>query len=219
LQFTSAAQSVQAIMRPQDVTRAWLKAVLEKTGLDPTGLAAKAGLHPSTLTRFVNNENVTHDLSRRTVSGIEKATGIAYGQDKVRQRTLGLAEPEGSAYVVEAGDGDSRIDEAVRYLVQAQNGLDPWRLKSRALELAGYLPGDVLIVDLNAEPEDGDAVVAQNYDGGAETIFRIYQKPYLVAAATDRVPRRPLLVDDDTVMIRGVVVAMFRPRKGHLAAA
>lgn len=217
--FTSQAQSVQRIMRPQDITRAWLKAVLEKTGLDPTGLAHKAGVHPSTLTRFVNNENVTHDLSRRTISGIEKVTGIAYGEHRVRPRVLQVSEPEAQAYVIDSPDNDRRIDEAVRYLLQAQNGLDPWRLKSRALELAGYLPGDVLIVDLNAEPEDGDAVVAQNYEGGTETIFRLYQKPYLVAAAVDRVPRRPLLVDDDSVMIRGVVIAMFRPRKGHLAAA
>jgi len=92
-------------------------------------------------------------------------------------------------------------------------GVDPWVMKSRALEHAGYLPGDILIVDLNAKPQDGDAVCAQIYDrnGKTETAFRIYEYPFLIAASADPDLRRPVLVDNERASIRGVVMASIRP--------
>jgi SOS-response transcriptional repressor LexA len=96
----------------------------------------------------------------------------------------------------------------------------PWTLRSRALEVAGYLPGDVLIVDLNARPDDGDVVCAQVYErDNAETLFRIYEAPYLQAATYQRGLFKPLLVDGRRVVLRGVVVASIRPRLSQLAPA
>lgn len=217
--FITLGSSMQRIMRPQDTTRAWLRYVIENSG-NPSirQLAIRSKVDPSTLSRFLSDEDVDHDLSRTTVDKITKATGIPFGAHADGRRPTAF-EDEASPYRLDRKSNDPRISEAVRYLIQAQSGLDPWVLKTRALELAGYLPGDVVLVDLNAEPEDGDAVVAQHYDLKTETIFRLYQKPYLVAAAVDRVPRPPLLVDDRRVMIRGVIIASFRQRKGHLAAA
>lgn len=225
--FSESGIIMQRIMRPQDTSRAWLRYVIEQVNQRrPAGepisirqLALGSKVDPSTLSRFLNNEEVEHDLSRQTVDKIARYTGIPFGAHADGRKTLVAREPEAQAYELDLRGNDRRIDEAVRYMLQAQPGLDPWVLKTRALELAGYLPGDVVLVDLNAEPEDGDAVVAQHYDLQTETVFRLYQKPYLVAAAVDRVPRAPLLVDDRRVMIRGVVIGMFRQRKGHLAAA
>jgi transcriptional regulator with XRE-family HTH domain len=225
--FSESGVIMQRIMRPQDTTRAWLRFVMEQLNarrradepLSIRQLAIGSKVDPSTLSRFLNNEEVEHDLSRATVSKIEHYTGIKFGAHTDGRAPLIAREPEASAYNLDVKGNDKRIDEAVRYMLQSQPGLDPWVLKTRALELAGYLPGDVVLVDLNAEPEDGDAVVAQHYDLQTETIFRLYQKPYLVAAAVDRVPRAPLVVDDRRVLIRGVVIGMFRQRKGHLAAA
>ena len=97
------------------------------------------------------------------------------------------------------------------------NAIDAWTLQSAALDLAGYLPGDILMVDLNADPEDGDIVCAQSYDrlGRAETIFRRFQKPFLTALSTQSNSFRPLIVDEDRVVIRGVVIATLRPRTAH----
>jgi SOS-response transcriptional repressor LexA len=84
------------------------------------------------------------------------------------------------------------------------------------MEDAGYMPGDILIVDLNAEPERGDCVCAQLYRwqvGTAETIFRIYEEPYLLAATRHPDLRKPLLVDNDRVVIKGVVTEILRARK------
>lgn len=217
--FIELGGSMQRIMRPQDTTRAWLRYVIEHSG-NPSirQLAIRSKVDPSTLSRFLNDEDVDHDLSRATVDKIGKSTGIPFGAHVDGRKPMAFEE-EAAAYQIDRKSNDPRINDAIRYLLQGQPGLDPWVLKTRALELAGYLPGDVVLVDLNAEPEDGDAVVAQHYDLRTETVFRIYQKPYLVAAAVDRVTRPPLVVDDRRVMIRGVIIATFRQRKGHLASA
>lgn len=71
------------------------------------------------------------------------------------------------------------------------------------------------MVDLNARPEVGDVVCAQVYDraGKGETVFRVFEDPFLVAATLDTKLIRPLLIDNDRVVIRGVVVASFRERR------
>jgi transcriptional regulator with XRE-family HTH domain len=79
----------------------------------------------------------------------------------------------------------------------------------RALEGLGYLPGDIVIVDLDRKPAPGDVVCAQVYDLGRsepETVMRIYEPPVLVAASFDEQLRRPLMVDDARVKIEGVVL-------------
>jgi transcriptional regulator with XRE-family HTH domain len=206
-------------MRPQDTTRAWLRYVIETSGIPSIRqLAIRSKVDPSTLSRFLNDEDAEHDLSRSTVDKIVKVTGLPFGAHADGRKPV-AREDEAAAFDVDKRSNDPRICDAIRYLTKGQAGLDPWMLKTRALELAGYLPGDVVLVDVNAEPEEGDAVVAQHFDLNTETVFRLYQKPYLVAAAVDRVARPPLVVDDRRVMIRGVIIASFRQRKGHLAAA
>jgi hypothetical protein len=201
-------------------TRAWLRDVLVRTGLSPNALANRIGKSPTTLTRFLNDPKAHHELRLDTVRRIVEATGV-----QPPLATAGEAGPpshraevDGLALKVETGD--LRVDDAVRYLCAADANLSPWRLNTRAVELMGYLPGDIVIVDLAASPQDGDVVVAQIYNArGADTVFRLYAKPYLMAAANDRISRAPMLVDDKAVAIRGVAVAMFRPRRGHLHAA
>lgn len=129
----------------------------------------------------------------------------------------GLAENEATPYV--ADDEDSSTAAAIAAVKGGRNGVDAWILQARALEHAGYLPGDVLMVDLNSEPHDGDVVCAQIYDlrGRAETVFRIFERPYLVAATLDRTHFKPIYVDE-RVSIRGVVINLIRPRLSRLAS-
>lgn len=77
------------------------------------------------------------------------------------------------------------------------------------------MPGDVVVVDLAATPTRGDVVCAQVYrwhEGKAETVFRIFEPPYLVAASAAPALRMPLVVDNDRVMIKGVVTHSLRAR-------
>lgn len=203
----------------QESVRAWLTDVLRQTGKTPSALARAIGTSTSTLTRYLNQPDHKHVLSTRTIDAITRVTGLP-GPPGAGSSGARLPAGEIDGMEINTQTGDVRVDDAVRYLCAAENGLSPWRLNTRALEGVGYLPGDVVVVDLNADAESGDVVVAQVYDQrGAETVFRLYAKPFLTAAANDRVARVPLLVDDAHVCIRGVVVAMFRPRRGHLAVA
>lgn len=203
----------------RDSLRAWLRDVLDERQLTPNKLAGLAGFRPTTLTRFLNDSDAKHTLSTPTIDAIVRATGCApprlRGAVPVRP-----ARREVDAAVLAESSGDERTDEAVRYLCQADPNLAPWQLHSRAIEALGYLPGDVVIVDQATEPATGDVVCAQVYEGrGAETKFRLYQRPWLLPAAIDRLPRVPILVDDRNARVAGVVVAMFRPRRSHLDAA
>jgi hypothetical protein len=188
-------------------TRAWLRGVLDRKRLFPATLATKAKLHPSTLTRFLNGHNVTHDLSRRTITAIEKATGILWGEDTVR-------EPLSDAAIYQPGNDELSLPvcAAVKHLIANQPSLECWVLSSSVIELNGYLPGDILIVDQKASPVDGDAVAVRRRGNSGGLNVRIYLKPYLVAAAIDPTAWKPMLLDDHTE-VTGVIVSMFRHRK------
>lgn len=49
--------------------------MLAHTGLSATALARRAGVTASTVTRFLNNQDVKHTLSARTLSALRRAAG------------------------------------------------------------------------------------------------------------------------------------------------
>lgn len=175
-------------------------------------LARRTGKNPSTFSKFLNDPDKKALLDNSTVTLIEEASGIKAYEHSLSGKARGLAESESSRYDAEPmAPGNIAVDA----MKAGRNGVDPWVLHSRCLETAGYMPGDVLIVDLNAKPGPGDVVCAQVYDrsGKAETVFRIFEDPFLVAATMDASLIKPLLIDNDRVVVRGVVIASVRERK------
>jgi SOS-response transcriptional repressor LexA len=196
---------------------AWLNAVLEFSMWNVTRLAREAGVSQSTLAKFLNDPENLAQLSTNTVEKVSAVGGIRPYETKPATTPRGIAEKEAIPF--------SSTDEQVGFsrliaAMTAGNSLVPWVLNSRALEAFGYLPGDILIVDLNATAQDGDIVCAQLYDrnGEAETVFRIFEHPFLVAATMDRKAIKPLLIDNSSVVIRGVVTSSHRPRAVQLAS-
>lgn len=193
----------------------WLDTVRSRTGLSLTEIARRAELHPSSVTQFYNNDRRGGMLSALTIRRISDATGVPTTPAILGETgTVGaFREPEAALFDM-AG-----APQAVAGLVAAAAAdahVVPWELHSRALEFAGYMPGDVLLVDLNGRPQRGDVVCAQFYDPrgtGAETVFRLYEPPFLVAHGPDEAHRRPRLVDDATVAIMGVVTMTLRRRR------
>jgi transcriptional regulator with XRE-family HTH domain len=191
----------------------WLAQALEKTGQTPSALARHAGLATTTLTRFLNDRDAPM-LSLRSIAKIAHVSGMQpAGLPVSTGQPRGLAEAEAEPYAA----SDDRIDRAVAALINGRNATDPWMLKTRAIEARGYLPGDIVIVDLNRKPEKNDIVCAQVYQwnaGKAETIWRLFDPPYLIAACFDPALaeqlQRPLLVDNDRVLIKGVVTSCLR---------
>jgi hypothetical protein len=209
-----AACALLRAMDPRDEQRAWLLDLLAQTREAPTALAQRAGLAPTTLTRFLNNPQHATALSARTISAVEKAAGVRFGASP----PAALRDSEADPFAYEASEAS--ISSIVRAAVGSANGIDPWTLRSRALEAAGFLPGDILIVDLNADPKPGDVVCAQVYEwarGKAETVFRVWEPPSLVSATFDPTLRKPLFVDHNNVTIKGVVIASIRTRQARAA--
>jgi hypothetical protein len=199
-----------AFMDHRDEQRAWLESIVASTGLAPTTLATRAGLAPTTLTRFLNDPDHVNALSARTVAAVEKLSGQRFAAPGTAPSLL--REPEATPY--DAGAAPSDLAEHVRAIAAMSNSLTIWTLRSRALEALGYFPGDILLVDLNGEPRRGDIVCAQIYDWPhmrAETVFRLYEPPYLAAATSDRALAAPKLIDKN-VGLKGPVLLSVRGR-------
>ena len=193
--------------------REWLRRLPALTGLSLTAIAQKAGLARSTLTRpLKDSERGISTLHAATVEKVCKAVGVPAPEAPPGIARSSPAFAEDAAPF--AGSGrDSRIEQAVSAIVAGRNGIAPWTVKSRALELAGILPGDVVLVDLNAAPEPGDAVCAQVYDWSrmrAETVMRVLANAgplkLLISRSMDPAFNAPLVVDDERVVIKGVVL-------------
>lgn len=193
--------------------RDWIPAVARHLNMTPSELARRSKLAPSTITRYLNDTSRTATITERSIQMIESYSGVS------RHRMPGVALPPGMAEPDAApldpgepikGWCKAAIDEARK----GRNGVDPWVMRGRALDLEGVLPGDILLVDLNRRPAPGDIVCAQVVDyvsGAAETIFRLFQPPYLIAHSAKLGPVRPEQVDEVRVSIRGVVEGLIRP--------
>jgi phage repressor protein C with HTH and peptisase S24 domain len=74
----------------QAVARQYLEQIMRETGMSGAALAREAGIAPSTINRVLNDPNVKHTLSLRTMLKIEKATGVPIPANllKPRQSTV-----------------------------------------------------------------------------------------------------------------------------------
>lgn len=198
---------------PTQSQRAWLTGVLAQLGITATELARRADLNPTTLTRFLNAENDRgHELSRRTVRKIEGAIAAA---SRPQQSIIpGFAETEADQYQVEAVDDP--MHNAARAMLAGRNSRTAWLLRVDDLDAIGLRRDDVVVVDQNEAPAPGDIVCAQVYDrpmGGARTVFRLYEPPYLVSGSLQRNARRPIVVDNTNAVIMGVMIGSISPRR------
>jgi transcriptional regulator with XRE-family HTH domain len=204
-------------MQEKPDLHSYLRNVLRRTGWTQTELAKRAGIDPSTLSRFLSRESREHALRPSTISRIEQVSGLRFSDSETASQktsdSTGFGESEAAPFSVASND---EVQTLTNLLQSRGAKVDPWILKSRSLELAGYLPGDILFVRLDTHPLSGDTVCAQVYDWAnnrAETIFRVFQPPYLVAATTDMKRMQPLEVDGGKVVIKGTVTASLRLRR------
>lgn len=188
--------------------REYVLRVMEHMRMNQAALAKAAGVHPSILSRVLKKDG-TGTLHARTLRKLEKCSGIflsAVVDTPSVPGPRGLAE---DAVPFDAESADPVVSEAIRALVSSLQAADSRTIRTRALEGLGYLPGDVVIVDLRRKPAPGDVVCAQVYALGRsepETVMRIYKPPVLVAATFDEQQQQPLMVDDARVKIEGVVL-------------
>jgi hypothetical protein len=195
--------------------RDWLQRIVREHGVKPTPLAKAAGVAATTLTRKLNDPHDTAILSELSVARIAAHLGIPAPNFLTDDEPRGFAE--GEAALWQAEDTHDPVAAAIAAMTGGVLHKVAWELRSEALLYESYRPGDILIVNLNAAPKRGDIVLVQLYDwrnrAGTETVFRLYEPPFLIASGPVEAAKKPRLINTDEVGIKGVVEAMLR-RKG-----
>ena len=195
----------------KDEQIAWVRAVMAHLGLTSANqLAQRADVDPSLIQKPLN-PNYKGKFGVETLAKIGKAANL-----RPMEFPGGFSDVEAEPFVFEETDAISQnFDRAVRELTRGRNGRDAWTARSTALVNEGIRPGDVMIVDQNMSAQPKDVVCAQIYDWPsmrAETVFRVYEPPFLLTASSQGTTR-PLMVDGDKILIRGVVDAVLRRRR------
>jgi hypothetical protein len=191
---------------------AWIDWLLARTGKTDTALADEAGLQRNYLYRKRREGTV---LGAAQIRILGEFWGVPGPDSYLLPGTVGFSD-EGAAYDPGTPSTDPVLQAMIDAALKGRASASCWRLKTRALEDAGYLIGDIVIADAAVAPRAGDAVVAQVYDlrtGTAETIVRISEPPYLVAASSDPGLRKPMLVDNERVIVWGAITQSLRTRR------
>lgn len=186
----------------------WVISILSSNNWTSHRLATKAGLSPSALTKFLNDTTGTRTLNSYSVEKLGGASGMPLHGNVRRPQQ----HDDHSASELEPLRDTSEFFEQSTVLLE---GLDARILKTQALELAGYMPGDTLLIDKKVSPVIGDVVVAQVHENGRVVgkIVRIYQISFLMSATMDPALLMPILISKE-IVLEGVVVAMIRSRRG-----
>lgn len=195
--------------------RAYLRDTFKELGISPSGAAVQLELSPSTFTRFMKlPETSEKTLSARTIARVEELRQ-ANSDSPIptsAQGVWGTLHEEAVLLIQTHPDADHDLMQAIQMLIGDRTGIAPWVIQTRALELEGFMPGDIVLVDENASPKPGDAVyaVADARSSRPETLMRQYQLVggvnLLVARTMDPRPPVSLVVDNSRVVIRGVLL-------------
>lgn len=187
----------------REEARRLVDAIRARYRIDIPEIAERARVSPSTIYRWFD-DSFTHSPGATTIRKIATAFNM-------------LAAPAGAAGGLAAPEVQLLSMDQLPKGLQLGNSEDCWLVQSRVLDLAGYMPGDLLIVDHSVQPVPGDAVVAVLHEFGAkgpEHRLRLFRAPYLMAKTTDpAVDEEPFYVDGRRVAIMGVVTKTLRIRQ------
>lgn len=189
-----------------DRIRDWIAQLMAVHSLTASELAREAGLSESTLTRLMNQDGPANLPREGTLLKIEQ-----------RFQTRRPTAPPASAETWQEGDTAARRLAEIASRLNRAEASQAYIVSDHALDLAGYLPDDFVLVDDRRHPEPGDVVairfLASSSRIGAVSL-RIFDQPFLTAHTTDEALRRPLLIDPARIQIVGVVTAAVRQRAG-----
>jgi hypothetical protein len=199
----------------------WFKRQQKVAGVTADAIAATLGRDRSAVSRiYSGKQRMTLEWAQAFATALK--VPVATVLEKAGATTpaaraslsYGMAEGDAAPWAPPAGSADP-ADPVGRALGAGRPGVDVWRVRSRAMALAGLLAGDWVVVDTHAAERTraGDTVIAQVYDnarGTATTLLRRHEPPVLVAASIEPDDQRALVVDGVNVVIRGKVIASWR---------
>lgn len=198
----------------------WFKAQQKKAGVTAEDIARRMGRSRSNVSHILNGKQrmslewakAFADTLGVPIAVILEKAGATDGST-ARQLQPGFAEGDAAAWTPKGAE--DRQVPMIATALGARAGVDVWQIRTAALALMGYMPGDYMLIDTHAAERSraGDVVVAQVYDnkkGTAMTVLRRLEPPVLVAASMDPEDGRVHVVDGVNVVIRGKVIASWR---------
>jgi len=198
----------------------WFKAQQKRVGVTADEIARRMGRTRSNVSHILNGKQrmsldwaqAFADVLKVPLAEVLERAGAGQPQT-ARQLASGFAESDAAAWIPHGSD-DRQVPTMAAAMGQ-RPGVDVWEVKSPALALMGYMPGDYMLVDTHAAERvrAGDVVIAQVYDnakGAATTLLRRFEPPVLVAASMAPEDRRVHVVDGVNVVVRGKVISSWR---------
>lgn len=191
----------------RETIRAWLLALAKKHGVSPRQVATQSKIAPSTVYRALEQDG-DFVMSTTIMAKISKQFG--------EPMPTGMTGAAGAARGFSETDVIDFVGSLPELPEKAEDNHYRVRVTSDVLNLEHIRPGDILDFDMTLEPRAGDIVVAQHYQlhrQGAETVLRVYQPPYLLSRSSNpAIDPRPMLVDNERVVIMGTFVRLVRER-------
>lgn len=194
------ANNIRSLRQSRGLT---LEQLAEKVGLSHTHVqrieTGKRGLSVPVAERFASALNVH----------VSEIFGmVAANPSKTVRLTSGCFAEDAEPFKPEGG-------ERLRLMPRKGENIDPWRIKTNALNRLGIVPGQIRFVDLSVEAVDNikplQCVVAQIYSpsGEAKTVMRQFVPPSLLITNSDTVSEMPLDIDKGEAYIKGVILDDF----------
>lgn len=190
--------------------REYLTALPGLTGKSLTALAKEIAVSPSTLLRPLA-KGTTVKLRPGTIYKLAHHTGIAFppGGPVLTQARLRAAAGElyGEVALVDL------VDHALRAVLAQLAGDQAFiaiQVQSRALDLAGIVPPDLVLATIDTTPKPGDLVLAELRDSG-DLLLRQFRRAgateILVTRSTDAELEHAVIpLDGERVRLRGVLL-------------
>jgi hypothetical protein len=196
----------------------WFKRELRKAGKTAEDVANIVGRDRSVVSHiFAGRRRLDMTWARAFAEAMDKPVteileqGGVLDREEVQALHLGLAEGDVAQI---SGPREDRDTGVMRALGCAKPGVDVWSVNNDACALLGLMIGDRMAVDQHAAAtaSRGDLVIAQVYDrsGGATTVLRKFDPPILLPASAQADSHSAYIVNSNSVVIRGKVVASWR---------
>lgn len=199
----------------------WFQSLQRRRGVTSFDLGERLGRDRTIVARILGGrQKMTFDQAKVFAEALDvplpdvlERAGIT-DPASAQQAQPGFREADAAPWIPSNNGRDDRHQKMALDLGQ-RPGIDVWTVNNRSMALAGYLPGDKMLVDTRnpTAARTGDVVVAQVYDwqnGTAKTVLRQFQRPALVAHSADPEHWISHIVDDNNVAIRGIVRSSWR---------
>lgn len=199
----------------------WFKQQQRRAGVTAADIAAHLGKTRSNVSNILNGHqrmNLEWAQAFAEVLGVPLATVLEKAGVATPAQAQTFAPGYADSDAAPWADGPGARDiSTMGHALGAGGSVQIWRVRSDCMALAGYLPGDFLLVDTEAATRaaPGDVVLAQvHLRDTVRTVLRRWSPPVLIAAAAPAANLLALVVDGQNVLIHGRVTGSWRLAEG-----